>query len=794
MRLEIESTPAALPLADGSGNPFAGNGSSSEVERLLESGISSARSGDRSTARTSLLRCTELDPKCESAWLWLSSISEYPEELLVFLEKVLDINPENQKALEWRTATNTLLAKTFLQRGIDAADSGGKEQAAEHFTKALEYDQNCALAWMWMANIAESSDGKLLYLEKALSIDPDNEDAAEAYRSIRGEITSNHLAKAKMAAVAGRNAEANELLEAVLAESPDSEEAWMLRSHIADGFVEKIRSYEMVLSINPANAAALANLDSLKALANAVPAPEVPATEAAYEPDPRNDLEVSDSFALVEASKAENNFEIEKHPTQDLEMPEGVAEAFNFGSQDPVSDDNFESPEVSEPESHTPPQETVFDADTPIAIETLEPGAAFEPYSDSFDADPIIENFSEPFEASASWDKDREEMGAPIAMPDIPPGDNAAPFDPFATVYHHAEPSVAFDPVPVEVGPDTNGESDSYLEGSAEFPGSASSDMELRSLIESVEKEGFNEPIPAVAQYEVSPLQAPSSEDSVLPASNDGPDERSEEDARCEFCGSANDMLSVACQSCSAVLSLSNLELLLANENADRPVLLEAVERLESERNARALAEAELTLLGIGHLNLRNYDKGFDYLQEASRLNPNNIVLSSQVNALHIRLEEIRQQKEAHDAMSKGKTILVIDDSPTIRKLIAGKLEKCGHEVFCSADGVEAVDLLEGLVPDLILLDINMPRMDGYQVCKLIRGKESTKDVPVVMISGKDGFFDKVRGRMAGTSGYITKPFGPETLMKVIESYLENASQPADYADAIQAENGQYAS
>ena len=121
-------------------------------------------------------------------------------------------------------------------------------------------------------------------------------------------------------------------------------------------------------------------------------------------------------------------------------------------------------------------------------------------------------------------------------------------------------------------------------------------------------------------------------------------------------------------------------------------------------------------------------------------------------------------------------TILVADDSATVRKLISGKLEKCGHTVVCAVDGVEALEKLEEIAPDLILLDINMPRMDGYQTCKLIRGNELTKDVPIVMISGKDGFFDKVRGRMAGTTGYITKPFGPETLMKTVETY---AMQPA---------------
>ncbi|MBK7512656.1 MAG: response regulator [Chloracidobacterium sp.] len=122
--------------------------------------------------------------------------------------------------------------------------------------------------------------------------------------------------------------------------------------------------------------------------------------------------------------------------------------------------------------------------------------------------------------------------------------------------------------------------------------------------------------------------------------------------------------------------------------------------------------------------------------------------------------------------MPKGKTILVVDDSPTVRKLISSKLEKSGHNVVCAEDGVDAMTVLESTVPDLVLLDIAMPRMDGYAVCKLIRSNDATKEVPVVMISGKDGFFDKVRGRMAGTTGYITKPFGPETLMRALETYL----------------------
>jgi twitching motility two-component system response regulator PilG len=219
------------------------------------------------------------------------------------------------------------------------------------------------------------------------------------------------------------------------------------------------------------------------------------------------------------------------------------------------------------------------------------------------------------------------------------------------------------------------------------------------------------------------------------------------------------------------------MEMLLANENADRSVLERAVERMEEERNLGDFGDYELMSLGIGHINLKNWRRGFLFLQQASKTNPNNVILSSQVNALALRLEEIERRKENSDAPALSRTILVVDDSATVRKLISGKLEKSGHEVVCAVDGMDALAKLDEAAPDLILLDITMPRMDGYQVCKMIRSNPVTKNIPVVMISGKDGFFDKVRGRMAGTTGYITKPFGPETLMKALDVYIKNTHE-----------------
>jgi twitching motility two-component system response regulator PilG len=242
--------------------------------------------------------------------------------------------------------------------------------------------------------------------------------------------------------------------------------------------------------------------------------------------------------------------------------------------------------------------------------------------------------------------------------------------------------------------------------------------------------------------------------------------------AACPFCTAENEANTFECRSCRAVLTLSDIEAILSNRNADRETIQQAVTNMEAEWNLRDFDGRELTMLGIGYVNLRSFDEGLKYLNEALLLEPNNVILSGQINTLAIRLEEMRRQNEAHGAMVKGKNILVVDDSATVRKLTSSKLEKAGHNVTCAVDGVEALAMIAENMPDMIFLDISMPRMDGYEVCKQVRSNPATKHLPVVMISGKDGFFDKVRGRMAGTTDYITKPFGPDALMKALETYL----------------------
>lgn len=120
--------------------------------------------------------------------------------------------------------------------------------------------------------------------------------------------------------------------------------------------------------------------------------------------------------------------------------------------------------------------------------------------------------------------------------------------------------------------------------------------------------------------------------------------------------------------------------------------------------------------------------------------------------------------------------VMVVDDSPTVRKLVSLTLERRGYRVISAFDGVAAIKELGSCRPDLILLDINMPRLDGYRLCKLIKKHEATQTIPVVMLSGKDGMFDKLRGRLVGCSDYITKPFEADALTHKVAKYLTSAS------------------
>ena len=119
-----------------------------------------------------------------------------------------------------------------------------------------------------------------------------------------------------------------------------------------------------------------------------------------------------------------------------------------------------------------------------------------------------------------------------------------------------------------------------------------------------------------------------------------------------------------------------------------------------------------------------------------------------------------------------GLKILVIDDSKTIRRTAETLLAKVGCEVFTAIDGFDALAKIADHHPDIIFVDIMMPRLDGYQTCSLIKNNQIFKHTPVIMLSSKDGLFDRARGRLVGSEQYLTKPFTKDELLGAIQSHM----------------------
>ena len=122
-----------------------------------------------------------------------------------------------------------------------------------------------------------------------------------------------------------------------------------------------------------------------------------------------------------------------------------------------------------------------------------------------------------------------------------------------------------------------------------------------------------------------------------------------------------------------------------------------------------------------------------------------------------------------------GLRVMVIDDSRTIRRTAETLLKKEGVEVVTADDGFQALGRIAEVQPHLIFVDIMMPRLDGYQTCALIKANQLFRSTPVIMLSSKDGLFDKARGRIVGSEDYLTKPFTRDELLDAVRRYVPAA-------------------
>ncbi len=117
--------------------------------------------------------------------------------------------------------------------------------------------------------------------------------------------------------------------------------------------------------------------------------------------------------------------------------------------------------------------------------------------------------------------------------------------------------------------------------------------------------------------------------------------------------------------------------------------------------------------------------------------------------------------------------VMVVDDSKTIRRTAETLLSKVGCTVVTAIDGFDALSKIADTQPDIIFVDIMMPRLDGYQTCALIKNNSQYKSTPVIMLSSKDGLFDRAKGRIVGSDQYLTKPFSKEELVDTIKEYAK---------------------
>lgn len=258
------------------------------------------------------------------------------------------------------------------------------------------------------------------------------------------------------------------------------------------------------------------------------------------------------------------------------------------------------------------------------------------------------------------------------------------------------------------------------------------------------------------------------------------------EDARprkhwqCRLCEGESVVAVDRCPHCRGVTVLDDLDAILSNEGVDADTLRATITRLESLNGDQVGFEVHYRL-GLAYLNLKRVYEGLTRLRVASQLRPYDEILKARVQDLVRHQEEnaaaVARMEAARMGGGNKRTVLVVDDSPTVLKIVGMALERQGHEVLVAANAMQALAKLDEATPDLILLDITMPHMDGYQLCKLIRANPGTGGIPVVMLSGKDGFFDKVRGRLAGATDYITKPFDPATLIKAIERHCRREAR-----------------
>lgn len=209
-----------------------------------------------------------------------------------------------------------------------------------------------------------------------------------------------------------------------------------------------------------------------------------------------------------------------------------------------------------------------------------------------------------------------------------------------------------------------------------------------------------------------------------------------------------------------------------AEEETRRLAELDKQSELERQSQIEATGEESRQAEFAQHLDSSRLETASSG-ELANELKENVDVLVQEVQQEIQSIENNNTTTISDDARSsKKQLVLAVDDSPTVRKLVSLTLTREGFEVITAVDGIEALNILSERLPDIILSDINMPKLNGYKLCKFVKKHERTQSIPVVMLSGKEGVFDKMRGKMNGCDDFITKPFESAELVAKVREIL----------------------
>ncbi len=258
----------------------------------------------------------------------------------------------------------------------------------------------------------------------------------------------------------------------------------------------------------------------------------------------------------------------------------------------------------------------------------------------------------------------------------------------------------------------------------------------------------------------------------------------------CPFCWSPAEVNAKQCHYCKAHFfvhkQIFNQTLPEINPKEGEQVINDAIARYSDVISRENNVTAHY-YLGLAYLNIAQWEKAITHLHQTAKRAPNKKQFADQLRMVLNYIASRRQvpdlsqtdaSEKADDASKVDltsfdrKKILVVEDSSTTRKVIAVTLSQNDYHVIEACDGIEALSRLNEHNPDLILLDIILPKMDGYKILSIIKGNSDFKETPVIMLTSKDGFFSKMKGRMAGVTAYLTKPFDPQELLEIIRKNL----------------------